>query len=60
MGVPLIIFAVGFAGAGSMAAQWLPPLAQNGVGAVCFATVCVLLAIAVYLLAPADGRRQPG
>jgi hypothetical protein len=50
MGVPLMIFSVAFAGAGSMAAQWLPPLAPSRVGALSFVTVCALLAVAGALV----------
>jgi hypothetical protein len=45
MGVPLTIASLTFAGAGALAARWLPALASNRVGALAFVTVCVLLGV---------------
>ena len=50
MGIPLIIASATFAGAGALAAQWLPPLAPNRVGALSFVTVCVLLGVAFAIV----------
>jgi hypothetical protein len=49
--VPLAIFLVACAGGAFAAARWLPPLAADRVGRLALVAVCVLLGVALALVA---------